>query len=181
MYEARQNRKAITRVINKTKSNVIRNVNTKSTLFNQFIQRMRYDINVGGPFEYIIDKAALGNGTDTNKTTRNYVNSNVYAPNSFTLDYAIYNNLSNARRGNNAQFASFNNHVPNPQIIGARWDAGHSLARQNGGLGNNVNHVFPQNSIYNRGLGGTFPLWRAHEDNFHVLVNQFGYGRWRIR
>lgn len=156
--------------------------NKQNLLLGQFIQCMRYDIQIGGPFEYIIDAAELGNGTKTNQNTRNYVNNdnNVNPPNSITLDYAIYNSLYDALLGVNANFA-INNNVPNPQLPCVRWDAGHALARENGGLGDNINHVFPQNRIINRGWYGTYNLWRAHEDYFNQQVAQHGYGRWRVR
>lgn len=175
MRATKEHKSQQSRVIqNKTKNN------KQNLLLGQSIQCMRYDIQIGDPFDYIIDAAELWNGTRTNQNTRNHVNNGVVPPpNNITLDYAIYNTLNDAMFGINTIFAT-NSNVPNPQLPGVRWDAGHALARENGGLGHNINHVFPQNRIINRGWGGTYHLWRAHEDNFNQKVARHGYGRWRV-
>lgn len=179
MKSVKENRPKQSRVIQNRSGDIVKH-NKQDILLRQFIQCMRMDIQLGNPFEYIIDRAELWNGTKTTQNTRNFVNNQAIVPNNITLDYAIYNTFNDALFGINHIFAT-NNNVPNPQLPGVRWDAGHALARENGGLGNNVNHVFPQNRIINRGWGGTYHLWRAHEDNFNQQVAQHGYGRWRVR
>lgn len=64
--------------------------NKQNLRLRQFIQCRRHDIQIGGPFEYIIDAAELWNGTRTNQNTRNHVNNGVVPPNHMTLDYKIY-------------------------------------------------------------------------------------------
>lgn len=145
----------------------------------QTAQLTRIDIATGGPYEYAIDWLALGSGTGTTPFTRAAVNAQGNPPNSFHFLYAIYNTAADTMADANRQ-AWGTAIVPNPPIPGTPWDAGHALARQNGGWGHTPAHVFPQNRNVNRGWNGTFGLWRQHEVNFNAGVAAHGFGRWRI-
>ena len=142
-------------------------------------QFARLDIATGGPYEYAIDLFALGAGTGTTPATRMAVNAGFIPPNPFNLLYAVYNTPADTMADTNRQ-AWANVIVPNPPIPGTNWDAGHALAKKNGGWGHIATHVFPQNRTINRGWAGTFGLWRQHEVNFNAGVAAHGYGRWRI-
>ena len=177
MYAARQNKEALRRIIESTGNIERKRMNTKNTL----LQCLRYDIHTGGfPFEYVIDSNELGRGTKTNPVTRNHVNNNMIAPNNFNLVYVTYTNKADALNDVGHIYRSPILQVQNPVIPGTRWDAGHALARQNGGLGDIVNHVFPQNKIINRGWNGTYNNWKFYEQDFHNKVFRDGFGRWHI-
>lgn len=144
------------------------------------IQRLRQDLQTGFPYEYIVDKNALGTGSGTTPAIRNAVNApNINPPQNLKLQYAIYNSLNAAQNGVPHVYQTIVN-VPNPPLPKTNWDAGHALAKQNGGSGDNINHVFPQNRIINRGWAGTFGQWRGHEQTFHDDVQIHGYGRWKL-
>jgi hypothetical protein len=75
--------------------------------------------------------------------------------------------------GGQSGFGQFDNVAPNP---GKPWHAGHLLANQNGGLGNNPDWVIPQNPSEN--CGG---VWRAGEQGFHNAVQSSGQtGNWSV-
>ncbi|MDR0802980.1 hypothetical protein [Fluviicola sp.] len=159
--------------------NVLQAYKTQTT--NNQVAQLRIDLQTGYPFEYIINQNDLNNGTGTTPAVRNFVNAGGPVPNPVNFAYATYRTLFDAQNGLNAVMASGPQVAPNPQIPGVNWDAGHALARQNGGLGYLNQHVFPQNREVNRGWNGTFGLWRAHEVNFHNAVgNNNHYGRWRV-
>ena len=102
----------------------------------------------------------IGRGTDTNKTTRKYVN-NGKTP--YPRQVAIeYSGVKKPGRGGRSEF------VNHRLAKGQRADAGHILGNQFGGIGNQSASVFPQHPQTNRGNyhkgKPTRHKWRAHED-----------------
>jgi hypothetical protein len=130
--------------------------------------------NLRGRTVHSFDVAAdqLGQGTETSPGTRDFVNGQVAAPQEVGFSYSA------GRKRGGGEFA---NEAP---AGGGRWDAGHLLGRQNGGLGDVNAGVFPQNPQINRGnrLNGkpTRDTWRAHEDVFHSAVEGSGRGQWSV-
>jgi hypothetical protein len=117
-----------------------------------------YDLRSGPLYNFTVNPNDRGQGTNTNQTTRNYVNdSNAYYPQQVRMSYSD---------GGQTGFTEFENA---PLQHGQRADAGHIRGRQNGGFGNQNAGVFGQNPQQNRGnyLNGqpTRDLWRQHEDN----------------
>jgi hypothetical protein len=117
-----------------------------------------YDLRSGPLYNFTVNPNDRGQGTNTNQTTRNYVNdSNAYYPQQVRMSYSD---------GGQSGFTEFENAPLQP---GQRADAGHIRGRQNGGFGNQNAGVFAQNPQQNRGnyLNGqpTRDLWRQHEDN----------------
>jgi hypothetical protein len=136
-------------------------------------QRAVNAISLGNPYTFTITKADLGTGTKTSAGTRNYVN-NVGTAKPANVDWAAITwNAMFVQQTNNQ--GTVNNPVP-----AGNYDAGHALARQNGGLGNNNAWVFPQNPDVNQGHAGRHADWRAHEQQFHNDVNTHGAGVWAV-
>jgi hypothetical protein len=94
-------------------------------------------------------------GTATSQGTRDYVNNP-----STPVPQEVRMSWHSGQQSGATEFA-------NPPSHSGRWDAGHMVARQNGGPGNVNEGVFPQNAQINRGnsLHGTptFDTWRGHE------------------
>lgn len=136
-------------------------------------------IQLGNPYEFNVTASDLGTGTDTNQTTRDAVNSWSTFPTDIDWSYSIYTKANKYVDGDSGSTRN-----PPPQKSNQRYDAGHSLGRQNGGLGNNVNWVFPQNPQINRGnrFNGnkTYKEWREPENVFHNAVKDYGKGKWKI-
>lgn len=132
-------------------------------------------------YDFTVLKNDLNKGTNTTKETREYVNSWKAIPGTVNYAYEIYD-VSQADKKVDQDSGSTAN--PNPMKIGQNWDAGHSLGRQNGGLGDDKGWVFPQNPQFNRGnsyMGQkTYQDWRYCENVFHDSVYQYGKGRWKV-
>ncbi|RUL79013.1 hypothetical protein [Dyella choica] len=142
---------------------------------------------------FTVTKKDLDTGTDTSKATRKYVNEpNTPKPESISFDYAT-GKSGKVAKTTVTQRDDVIDDVDNPQADkaydnGNYWDAGHKLGRQNGGLGNAKDWVFPQNPAINQGNNKNMnneekrhPLWRAHEDSFYEGVAESGGGAWWIR
>jgi hypothetical protein len=167
-----------------TLSNVVNNrqiLNAGRPKYLSAYQRMSI-LSTGNPYEFEVDKADMKDGTITNKTTQDAVNNWSKDPTKIDWEYDIYD------VSNNDQIVDSDNGTtqnPKPQNYGQRWDAGHSLGRQNGGLGDDINWVFPQNPQINRGnrFNGkkTYKEWRETENVFHNEVKDYGKGRWKIQ
>jgi hypothetical protein len=133
----------------------------------------------GNPYEYNITSGDLNGGSRTDNTTRAHVrNPGTFKPANVTFEYKVTDNGNNLKATQAA--TTISNAITNVNYQPGLWDAGHALARQNGGSGTNTNHVFPQDPETNRGNGGKWGLWRAHEANFHNLVGTHGKGWWKV-
>lgn len=145
----------------------------------QVIQRVSA-VSVDDPYEFEVTRGDLGNGTDTTQHTRDSVNSWKKFPTGINWSYSIYDVGDNYIDGDKGYTSN-----PPPQKVGQRYDAGHSLGRQNGGLGDDSQWVFPQNPQINRGnrFNGnkTYKQWREPENVFHNAVNDYGKGTWKIK
>ena len=163
-------------------------VDQKGNLLQLKPTKSSYD---GGEMFVVSDKD-LDTGTNTNSATREYVNDSK----TFKPTFVQFNYLTSSSKpssiSNNLVYSVDN---PQPSISyssGSFYDAGHKLASQNGGLGDDNDWVFPQNPAFNQGnsrllntkekqaTGKTFPKWRAHEQFFHDEVKKNGYGVWWI-
>lgn len=138
-------------------------------------------VKLGNPYEFDVEKSDLGTGTATSQATRDSVNSWVNVPTKIDWEYEIYN-IANGNKLVLDDKGTTDN--PAPQKTGQRYDAGHSLGRQNGGLGDDEKWVFPQNPQINRGnmFNGTktYKDWREPENIFHKAVEDYGKGKWKI-
>lgn len=132
-------------------------------------------------YDFTVDKADMKNGSGTSTGTRDYVNSWKVVPGTVNYSYKIYD-VSNGDNLVDQDAGTTDN--PDPMKANQRWDAGHSLGRQNGGLGDVDGWVFPQNPQFNRGNSyngqKTYQDWRYCENVFHDSVNQYGKGRWTV-
>lgn len=132
-------------------------------------------------YDFTVLKSDLNKGTNTTKETREYVNSWTTIPGTVNYSYEIYDVGQGDKKVDQDSGSTAN---PNPMKVGQNWDAGHSLGRQNGGLGDDKGWVFPQNPQFNRGnsyLGQkTYQDWRYCENVFHDSVYQYGKGRWKV-
>ncbi len=129
------------------------------------------DPAIGSARSFRVYAADLGTGTNTTPAVRAWVQGR---PTQFRYTNCIAGVPQPWVQGWTA--------APNPPPVGAPWDAGHVLARQNGGPGNlaNDNYIMPQNPQVNRGNAGTYASWRAHEVAFHTLVAASGEGIWEV-
>lgn len=114
----------------------------------------------------------LDTGTGTNQGVRNHVNGPAQVPGQVGFSWQV---------GDQGGSGEFQNAPSN----NGRWQAGHLLARQNGGLGNVNEMVFPQNGQINMGNSyqgqPTFDQWRGHEQQFHNQVDQQQtQGNWSV-
>lgn len=141
---------------------------------------------------FVLSKNDLDSGTGTNSTTQKYVN----APSTFKPSFVQFNYLTSSKKpksiGTNLVYSADNPQPSMSYSSGSFYDAGHKLASQNGGLGDDTDWVFPQNPAFNQGnsrlmnkkeklaTGKTYPVWRAHEQRFHNDVKIDGYGVWWI-
>lgn len=132
-------------------------------------------------YDFTVLKNDLNKGTNTTKETREYVNSWAAIPGTVNYSYEIYDVNQGDKKVDQDSGSTAN---PNPMKIGQNWDAGHSLGRQNGGLGDDKDWVFPQNPQFNRGNSyfgqKTYQDWRYCENVFHNSVYQYGKGRWKV-
>ncbi len=138
---------------------------------------------------FTVLKSDLGTGSDTTEETRKHVNDPATKkPNKILLKYRTNNNTSEASKALKKDANAYN--FDNPKAdssykSGKYWDAGHKLAKQNGGLGNLKEWVFPQNPAYNQGnsmhMKTTHLEWRKHENNFKEGVYKDGAGAWWIK
>ena len=141
---------------------------------------------------YMISRTDLGTGSETNETTRSHVNNyNTTKPTQIRFDYDFDSNSENVAAKkvmNSSSYFWVNNPiVDHTYATGRYWDAGHKLAKQNGGYGDDINEVFPQSPFINQGNSRlmdnkeeAYPLWREHEMNFYNGVKEQGYGCWWI-
>ena len=125
-----------------------------------------------------VQRHHLNTGTGTTRTTRNHVND----PATTVPQQVSFSYRAGGLTGN-GEFAN----VPNtrPRGSGNNWDAGHFVAKQNGGLGHVTHTVFPQNPQINQGhlLRGerTYPLWKGHEHRFNRAIRNTGRtGHWTV-
>jgi hypothetical protein len=141
---------------------------------------------------FTVLRSDLGTGTGTSSGTREYVNaSSTTKPDSILFDYATSKNTAKAShevKGNVNAYEVENPEADRSYRSGRMWDAGHKLGRQNGGLGNENDWVFPQNPAFNQGnsrnmddVEETRPYWREHEDAFNAGVASDGGGAWWIK
>jgi len=156
------------------------------------VQRVPQKLSYGGGDLFIVLKSDLGKGTGTSKTTRAYVNNpGTPKPGAILFDYETANSTAKSQalvKGNKNAWEVENPEADRTYKSGSYWDAGHKLGRQNGGLGNDVNWVFPQNPAFNQGnsrnmddVDETRPYWRQHEDDFNSGVRKDGAGAWWMR
>ena len=107
------------------------------------------DVGTGG--------GGVHRGTGTTSDTRESVNTRT-PPVSYRLTYS-------------GDTTSGSTELQNPPSHSGRWDAGHIVGAQHGGLGHDPASVFPQNAQYNRGNSyngtRTFDDWRRHENNIN--------------
>ncbi len=139
-------------------------------------------IALGNPYTFQVVPADLGTGTATTPGTRAYVNGAAPLFPTVSFAYAFYPPGAPGPVGGAAPGAL--TVVPNPPPAFGNYDAGHALGRQNGGLGHVNTWVFPQDANINRGWGGTFGLWRAHENAFNAGVAGLapgGFGIWHVQ
>lgn len=131
-------------------------------------------------YDFTIVKADLGKGTATSQGTRDFVNGWSAVPKNVNYSYDIMD-VSN---GDTVVVSDAGTSPNPPDHVGRPWDAGHSLGRQNGGLGDDDGWVFPQNPSFNRGnnyFGAkTYKDWRYCENVFHDHVSDYGKGRWKV-
>ncbi|WP_233079895.1 eCIS core domain-containing protein [Rheinheimera soli] len=150
----------------------------------EVVQRLvNAPISLNNPYTFMVVPADLGTGTVTTPGTRTYVN-NPATPKfpTVSFSYAFYPPGAAAPVAGAAPGPLAN--IPNPPPGAGNYDAGHSLGRQNGGRGDLNNWVFPQDAIVNRGWGGTFGIWRAHENAFNAGVAALGpggFGVWHVQ
>ncbi|NBQ67875.1 MAG: DUF4157 domain-containing protein [Nitrosomonadaceae bacterium] len=168
---------------------------TDKPLINQsgsLVQRLPKKESYSGGDLFTVLKSDLNTGTGTSEGTRNYVNDpKTYKPDSILFDYQSAKTPKaglQVVKGNKNAFEVENPEADYSYKSGKLWDAGHKLGRQNGGLGNNNDWVFPQNPAFNQGnsknmddVEETNPLWRAHEDTFYSGVKSDGAGAWWIK
>lgn len=159
----------------------------------QVVQRVPKKENHGGGELFTVLQSDLDTGTGTSKATREYVNApSTPKPNSVLFDYASAKSAAKAKTEvikNSLAFEVDNPEADNSYKSGSYWDAGHKLGKQNGGLGNDTDWVFPQNPALNQGnhrnmdddSEETHPEWRAHEDHFYQGVNTDGGGVWWVK
>ncbi|RUL79012.1 DUF4157 domain-containing protein [Dyella choica] len=154
-------------------------------------QKPKKESFLGGDMFFVV-KSDLNTGTGTSQGTREYVNAaSTNKPDSIRFDYATGKSakiVSQTVKGNKGAFEVENPEADFSYASGKLWDAGHKLGRQNGGLGNDNDWVFPQNPAFNQGnsknmsdVEETRPAWRQHEDDFHDGVKTSGYGVWWIK
>lgn len=141
---------------------------------------------------FSVSSSDLDTGTATNSTTREYVNN----PKTFKPTFVQFNYLFAGTKQTSIKNTLVYS-VDNPQSTlsyssGSFYDAGHKLASQNGGLGDDNDWVFPQNPSLNQGNSRllspaeksssekSYPKWREHEQYFHDEVKKNGYGVWWI-
>jgi len=124
-----------------------------------------------GRTQYVGDirSSDIGQGTGTNKTTRDYVNSSTTTyPQQVSIEYTP--DTSQKGMGGHSEF------INEPLAPGQRADAGHIFGNQYGGYGNQTASVFPQHPQTNRGNyyqgEPTRDLWRAQEDEVRRLAQQ---------
>lgn len=158
----------------------------------KLVQRQPVKKSWKGGDLFTVLKSDLGTGTVTSKGTREYVNAlTTGKPDSILFDYATEKNTAKASqevKGNKNAYEVENPEADRSYKSGSLWDAGHKLGRQNGGLGDNNDWVFPQNPAFNQGnsrnmndVEETNPLWRKHEDAFNEGVANDGGGVWWIK
>lgn len=156
------------------------------------VQRLPKKTSHSGGDLFTVLKSDLNTGTVTSQGTRNYVNDpSTFKPDAVLFDYASANSTKKSTQtvtGNKNAYEVENPESDRPYKSGRYWDAGHKLGRQNGGLGNDDDWVFPQNPAFNQGnsrnmddVEETHPLWRSHEDAFHEGVEIDGGGTWWIK
>ncbi|MDO1529057.1 DUF4157 domain-containing protein [Fulvimonas sp. R45] len=159
---------------------------------DKLVQRRPKKESWGGGDLFTVLKSDLNTGTGTSKGTREYVNSpGTYKPSSVLFDYGADKSAIKAKYKvtiNKNAYEVDNSEADYSYKSGSLWDAGHKLGRQNGGLGDDNDWVFPQNPAFNQGnsrnmddVEETYPLWREHENTFHQGVKDHGSGVWWIK
>lgn len=158
----------------------------------EMIQRVSKSSWFGGDL-FTVEHSDLNRGTSTTEVTRSYVNNFNYVPTCVLFDYAVSDVSTNdaviaVTRNPNA-YGVDNINPDNSYKSGRYWDAGHKLARQNGGYGHLNDWVFPQTPSINQGNSrlmnsqqNSFPLWRKHENQFYNLMSNHGaHGCWWLK
>ena len=118
-------------------------------------------------------------GQGASRASREYVNNpNTRAPSRITseITYMSDNGVAKTRYIT----------VSNPRIPGVKWDAGHLIGRQNGGI-RDIRNLIPQNRNINRYKGSGNVLstnsgkvrtsgrsWRDFEDKINRKINKYG-------
>lgn len=132
------------------------------------IQRVVAGVAGGLGTIYHVKKGDLNNGTPSTQAARNKVqNLGVFWQNPVNLEW-------NAGMTHVGPLSISN--PTTPKYNGLHADAGHRLAKQNGGDGNDV---FAQNTYINRGWDQG-QIWRSQEQAFHNNVNSAGSGWWSV-
>ncbi len=115
-----------------------------------------------------VEPRHLETGTGTNQGVRQFVNNEQAVPAPMHQQWDASWGV-----GNQSGHGGF---VNDPSANGGRWQAGHLLARQNGGFGHINEGVRPQNAQYNQGNSfngvSTQDAWRGQEQAFHDAVQQ---------
>jgi hypothetical protein len=119
---------------------------------------------------YEFDQSNLDQGTGTSQETRDFVNDPATAkPAEIQFGYSVGRGFNGS-----GEFAN------GPDDDG-QYQAGHRLARQNGGYGDRPEEVFPQNGAINMGHAGTHADWRQHEQAIHDHVrDNGGTATWQV-
>lgn len=156
------------------------------------IQRVTKSPWNGGDL-FTVEHSDLNRGTPTTDDTRTYVNNLKSIPTKVHFDYAVSNVSTNdavaAVKSDPNAYEADNIKADNPYKSGRYWDAGHKLARQNGGYGHLNDWVFPQTPSMNQGNSRlmntqqySFPFWREHENIFYNLMsNSKAHGCWWLQ
>lgn len=159
---------------------------------NKIIQRVTKSSWNGGDL-FTVEHSDLNCGTSTTDDTRTYVNTLNCIPTKVHFDYAVSNVSTNdavvAVKSAPNVYVADNIKADNPYKSGRYWDAGHKLARQNGGYGHLNDWVFPQTPSMNQGNSRlmntqqySFPFWREHENNFNKLMSDSkAHGCWWLQ
>lgn len=194
MYEARQNKKKVSRRIN---SGCGSGMKQRVQIVNDFKKAIQRDYlkkeTVYGSELYMIEKQNLNTGTETTTDTREYVNSSsVTKPDEIRFDYE-FDDSSAEEAANKVKRSDDYFWVNNPKPdksypSGNYWDAGHKLAKINGGFGDRNDEVFPQAPFINQGNSrlmndheDVYSLWKGHEKKFYDGVEEYGFGSWWIK
>lgn len=108
-------------------------------------------------------------GTGTNKKVRDMSNDGTLRVPAYIRNELYYTSDSGLRK---SRFILVSNPI-NPPGLSRRWDAGHILARQNGGSGTNPSNIFPQNIESNR--------WKSRGSRYVIASSKKkdSYRSWR--
>jgi hypothetical protein len=115
------------------------------------------DLREGALYSSTVNPSDVGTGTNTNKTTRDSVNSE-----EVTYPQEVRMSFSGPTKEGYTEFENA------PLEKSQKADAGHIRSKQTGGLGDDTASVFPQNPQQNEGhllhRERTHEQWRGPED-----------------